>query len=816
MKLSLNWIKEYVKIPEGIETSRIAYDLTMSTVEVENTVNLGEKFDKMTVGVIDEILPHPNADRLKICRTNLGNGEIRDIVCGGINLRTGMKVAVSLPGAMVRWHGAGEPVEIKNAKVRGVESYGMICASSEIGLFDLFPFTEEATIVDLSEFAAPAGTHLSKALGLDDVIFEIDNRSLTNRPDLWGHYGIAREISALYSLPLEEFEKFVPLMSEAGSHAVITENTRCPRYIMVKIEGLSTKPSPFEIQSRIWRVGMRPINAIVDITNYVMLAVGQPTHAFDSDNIQGHITVRKAMDSEKLLLLNGRELTLSRDDLVIADDESPVGLAGVMGGAKDSVLPKTDKVILEIANFEPTGIRRTASRHEARTEAAVRYEKGIDPQRCDQALSLSMKMFGDIFPGMEVTGFDDHYPIPLECRKIDVPMKWLSERLGKYLENEKIEDMLVHLGFGVQFSPSGQEMHVTAPTWRSTGDISLPDDIMEEVSRIYGYENFEPVPIVTAFAGAINQTEADIDRKIREYLSFRCGMQEIFTYPWVSEEYLNAVSACRDGMLALSTPPSPGERHIRSSLLPNIFKAVSENLRFFDKFAVFESAQVFFDGDYHAPYSPKESLPWQRRNAAGAFAGEISDVGSIFRKAKGVIEWLPRYTHIEPFSFEQRDKPFWAEDAVWLNIIHAGETIGSLALISKKSSLLCGIKNSAVMAFEFDIDSLKILPSRTNKYSRLPEYPWVEYDISMIFDESVKWNDIISAVTGRQDPQDLLRGAVFVDEYRGKQVPEGKKSVTLRLVIGSVKKTLTSEEIESCANAVIKRLKKTMGGELRN
>ncbi|MDR1509032.1 MAG: phenylalanine--tRNA ligase subunit beta [Synergistaceae bacterium] len=816
MKLSLKWIKDYVKIPGDIEVSRIAHDLTMSTVEVEGIYNLGEKFDKMAVGVIDEILPHPNADRLKICRANLGNGETYDIVCGGANLRTGMKAAVSRPGAMVRWHGAGDLVEIKNARVRGVESYGMICSSSEIGLFDLFPFTEEATIVDLSDFEAAAGTPLAEALGLDDVILEIDNRSLTNRPDLWGHYGIAREISALYGLPLSEFEKSAPAVSNRVSYVEVKDGVRCPRYILVKIEGLSVKPSPFEIQSRIWRVGMRPINAIVDITNYVMLAVGQPTHAFDSDNIEGRITVRRARGYEKLLLLNGRELVLSPDDLVIADDEGSVGLAGVMGGAKDSVLPTTDKVILEIANFEPIGIRRTAARHEAHTEAAARYEKGIDPERCDQALSIAMKMFGDFFPDMEVTGFHDNYPVPLKRVEIDVSLEWLSNRLGKRIANEKISDMLARLGFGVKFSPSGDAMHVTAPTWRSTGDVSLPDDIMEEAARMHGYENFEPSPIVTAFSGAINQPETDIDRNIREYLSFRCGMREIFTYPWVNDEYLDAVFQNRDGMLALSTPPSPNERYIRSSLLPNIFKAVSENLRFFDEFAIFESAQVFSDEAYSTPYDPRESLPRQRRSAAGAFVGGEGEIGSIFRKAKGVVEWLPRYTHTEPFSFERHEKPRWAEEAVWLNIVHSGEVIGNLALLSKKSSLSCGIKNSTAMAFELDIDSLKPLPSRTNKYSHLPGYPWTEYDISMVFDESVKWEDILSAAAVRKGPEDLLRGAAFMGEYRGKQVAEGKKSITLRLLIGSLKKTLTSEEIESCANTIIKRLKKTVGGELRN
>jgi phenylalanyl-tRNA synthetase beta chain len=815
MKISLDWIKDYVALPGGFDMKRLAYDLTMSTVEVEDTVSLGAKFDGMCVGVVNEILPHPNADRLKLCRTDLGNGEIKEIVCGGTNLKAGMKTAVARPGAMVRWHGEGDLVEIKNAKVRGVESYGMICASSEIGLFDLFPFEEEATIVDLSDFDAPAGTGLAGALGLDDFILEIDNKSLTNRPDLWGHYGIAREIAAIYGLPLSDFKKYLP--PETKDFTVeIDDTARCPRYIGVKIEGLSTKAAPFKIQSRIWRVGMRPINAIVDITNYVMLAVGQPTHAFDSDNIAGHITVRRAREAEKLLLLNGKELSLTTGDLVIADDEDSVGLAGIMGGAKDSVLPNTEKVILEIANFEALGIRHTASRQELRTEASMRYEKGIDPERADQALSLAMDMFADFFPGSFVTGFRDNYPNKLVPTRMDVSLDWLAERTGKRLDNDKIKSTLERLGFAVTFpGTDGGVMSVVSPSWRSTGDISIADDIMEEVARIYGYENYEPSPITTSFDRAINQPEIDIDRKVREYLSSRRGMNEIFTYPWVRDEYLDLVAPDRDGLLAISTPPSPDEKYIRPSLLPNMFKAVAENLRFFDAFALFESAQIFRDKDYAAPFDEREKLPYQRRSVAGAFAGDESGVTELFRRAKGALESLPRFTHVEPFGFAQVEKPRWADDVVWLNVVYADDIIGSLALLSKRAALSIGVKSAAVMAFEFDLDALKPLPSRTNKFERIPEFPTTEYDISMLFGEPVKWSEIENLVIGKKTEGGLVRSVSFVDVYRGKQIPAGKKSVTFRLVIGSPTKTLTSDEIESCANAIVKRLTKNLGGELR-
>ena len=812
MKLSLNWINDYVKIPEDLELSRLAYDLTMSTVEVEGVTELARKFDKMVVGIVKEILPHPNADKLKICKTDLGT-ELREIVCGGSNLKEGMKAAVALPGAMVRWHGAGDLVEIKKAKVRGAESYGMICASSEIGLFDLFPFTDEDAVIDLSEFGAAAGTPLAEALGLNDVILEIDNKSLTNRPDLWGHYGIAREISALYDLPLNEFAPFVP-PATTGFKVDIDDAARCRRYIGVKIEGLSVKPAPFEIQSRIWRVGMRPINAIVDITNYVMLATGQPTHAFDSDNIKGHIVVRRANDGEKLLLLNGSELSLSQEDLVIADTKDAVALAGVMGGEKDSILPDTDKVILEIANFEALGVRHTAARYEVRTEAATRFEKNVDPERADIALSLAMQLFKDLFPAMTVTGFNDNYPQRLKRSEIDVSLDWLRKRLGKSIPNEDIADKLERLGFEVSFEKDN--MHVTAPTWRSTGDISIPDDIMEEIARMYGFENFEATPITTQFEGSINQLDVDIDRKIREYLAFRCGMNEVFTYPWISDEYVNAVLSSSEGMLAISTPPSPDERYIRSSMLPNLCKAAADNLRYFSEFAIFESAQVFFDRDFDKAYDSRESLPLQRRNVAGAYVGSPEDLNLIFKKAKGIIESLPRYVHIEPFVFSQIEKPVWADNVVWLNVSHCGERIGNLALLSKKASLDCGIKNSVVMLFELDIDALKPYPSRTNEFTHIPEYPMTDFDISMLFDLSVKWEEILEVITGKKNPDDLLRDLSYVDEYRGRQIPEGKKSVTIRLVIGSLNKTLTSNDIEGCANAIVKRLKKTLGAELRS
>lgn len=811
MKVSLNWIRDYVQLPADADLKKLAYDLTMSTVEVEDATDLGASFHDMVVGVINTIEQHPNADKLKVCKTDIG-GRVEDIVCGGSNLREGMKVAVALPGAMCKWHGEGDLVEIKKSKLRGVDSYGMICGAVEIGLADLFPTKEEAHILDLSDFDAPAGTPLADALDLNDIILEIDNKSMTNRPDLWGHYGIAREIAALYDLPMVEFPHFDRnVENTSGFHVTVEDTERCPRMTGTQIENVCVKPAPYWMQVRIWKTGMRPINALVDITNYVMLATGQPSHAYDSDHIAGHIIVRRAKAGETLTLLNGKELPLSTDDLTIADDAGIVGLAGVMGGAKDSILPTTSKVILEIANFQAAGIRRTALRYDNRTEASARYEKAIDPERCDQALDLSMQLFSDLYPEMKVTGLADEYPRHLKQAEIDVPLSWLERRLGKRLPPDEIKHKMELLGYGITFN--GDNMHVVVPTWRSTGDVSIQADIMEEVARMYGYENFEAEPITTTFDGAINQLDKDLERRIKEYLAIRCGMQEIFTYPWMEESYVNAVLQSTEGILSLSTPPSPAERFVRSSLLPNLCKAVVKNERYFDEFSIFETAQVFRDENYTSPYDPREKLPSQRKNVAGAFATTDKDITALFRKAKGVVEMMARYVHMETLTFRQTEKPVWADNVVWLNIYRGDEKVGDLALLAKKVSMACGIKSMNVMLFQLDQDSLVPLKSRTNTFTHLAEYPMTDYDISLLVDGSVQWKDVAQTVRGIKS--ELLHGAAFVDEYRGKQVPAGKKSLTLRLAIGSKDKTLTSAEIEEVASGVLNKIAKRFGAELR-
>ena len=398
MKLSLNWIKKYVDLPENLTMEKLSYDLTMCTVEVEDATDLSESLGGLVVGKIITVEPHPDADKLRICTVDVGDAAPSTIVCGGINLAPGQLVVVAKPGAMVRWHGAGDPIEIKPAKLRGIMSFGMICSSGEIGLEELFPTSREAEIMDITFLDAVPGTPVADALGLDDIILEIDNKSLTNRPDLWGHYGMARELAAIYDRKLRPLETEVIPGKFGDLEIVIEDPERCPRYAAVTFKNIKNVPSPFGLKSMIWRVGMRPINLPVDITNYVMLATGQPTHGFDKNHIKGGIHVRTAKEGEILELLDGTILDLTTSDLVIADEKNPVALAGIMGGKLDSILEDTTEIILEIANFSAMGVRRTAQRFDIRTEASSRFEKSVDPQRVDGAIAVALNMFKNTSP----------------------------------------------------------------------------------------------------------------------------------------------------------------------------------------------------------------------------------------------------------------------------------------------------------------------------------------------------------------------------------------------------------------------------------
>lgn len=805
MKLSLNWIKKYVDIPEEITPKQIAYDVTVRTVEVEDVIDTRDKFHDIIVGQIKEVKEHPNADLLRVCIVDIGEKEPVQIVCGGSNLYEGELVIVCKPGAEVIWHGEGEPVKIKETKMRGVSSYGMICGANEVYLDKIFPLKDEAEIVDLKGIECTPGDNIADALGLADVILDIDNKSLTNRPDLWGHYGMAREIAAIYDLKLKPLKELKIDNKLKKYNVEIKEPEKCPRYTVTEVVGLCEKDSPVWMKVLLMNVGLRPINAIVDITNYVMFAVGQPGHAFDRTHVEGEkIVVRNAKKGERLLLLDDNEIELTEDDLVIADTKDAMGLAGIMGGKKDSVLPDTTGVIFEMANFSAPTIRKTGRRFDEKTDSAIRYEKGLDTDRISLGLALTLELVKEIFPEAEVLSHVDICSKKTERARIEVPKEFLDTRLGKELDRKDIERILTNLGYDVEFKDG--VYHVVAPVWRSTGDVSIKDDVMGDIARLIGYDSFEKKPLLVKYDSAVKQVNVLLERRIKEYLSYRCGFYEIFTYPWMDEKYVKASGIDTSKVVKLATPPAPELDMLRNSLVPNMLEVISKNLRYYNDFRLFELDQVFENTPYH-PSTEEETLPLHKKYLTGAIVGK--DAKKIFFEAKGVIEEMARYTHMEGLGFKEGTKPTWADPNAYLDIVHGVTVVGTLGLVSAKTMLDSNIKRTNIVIFELNTDLFVSYPSRTNEFEHLPVVPLVEKDLSILVDESVKWEEIENAI-GK-----MVKKLEFIGEYRGNQIPNGKKSITLRVWIGNNDSTMTSEQINNKMNGIMKMLSRNCNAELR-
>ena len=806
MKVSLNWVKKYVDLPDYITTKQIATDLTLRTVEVEGYENTEEKFHDIIVGKILEVNEHPNADKLRVCKVDIGDGEPKQIVCGGSNLYTNEMVVVCKPGAEVYWHGESELMKIKDSKVRGVDSYGMICGAEEVYLENIFPAKDEDEIVDLAGIDCYPGQSITEIIDMKDVVLEIDNKSLTNRPDLWGHYGIARELSAIYDVDLKPIEK-VKIDSNLPKYDVVIEDTtKCQRYVAVEIDNVYEKRSPLWMQSAIIKGGMRPINAIVDITNYVMMAVGQPLHAFDKTHVDGNkIIVRNARDGEELLLLDNNTIELTTDDLVISDSKDAMALAGIRGGKKDSILPETTGVVLEVANFTAKTIRKTGKRFDEKTDASIRYEKNLDTQRVEEGLNLALALFKEIFPESKIVAFNDVYPVKTKNEKINVSEEFLDTRLGKKIDREAITRVLTRLGYEVNYKNGIYT--VVVPTYRSTGDVSLKDDVMGDIARLLSFESFEAQPLTISFDHAVLQNKVLLETRIKEYLSNRCGFYEIFTYPWINEKYIDAASLNKEDSIKLATPPSPEEAYLRSSLVPGMLEAISKNLRYFDSFKMFEMAQVFIKGEYHES-SEDETLPIHKKLLTGSIVG--SNPKEIFYELKGVIENISRYTHMKELNFTTEcEKPSWADINAYLAIKLDNEIVGYMGLLSVKTMNDAKIKRTNVAIFELDSDMFIPLESRTNKFKHIPVLPSVEKDLSLIVDENITWADMTKYI--RSKASDIK----FIEEYRGNQIPEGKKSIMLRVTFDSGDTTLTSEEINTKLDAIIRTLNKMCGAVLR-
>ncbi len=808
MKISLNWIKEYVEIPNSVTPEKLALDLTMSTVEVEKIIDQGKGFDKMVVGRVVELKQHPNADKLKIVMTDIGDGKIKQIICGGTNLFEGMLTCVALPGAKVRWHGEGDLVELSPTKIRGEESFGMICASEEIELESILP-GKEKEIMNISFTEAKPGTAVATIFELDDVIIDIDNKSLTNRPDLWGHHGIAREIAAIYKVPLKAIaDEKIEVKSSEKIKVKIKSSENCFRYISVVVDDISVGPSPAWLKKRLAAVGQKSINNIVDLTNYVLFETGQPMHAFDFANIDnGQIVIRQANDKEPILTLDDEEKELSAEDLVIADGKKPIAIAGIIGGQYSGINEKTKKIVFESAAFNFVSIRQTSRVLGIRTESSIRFEKGIDANTAEIAMRRILVLVKKIIPEAKIGLFNDEYQVKTKDTKIKTDLNFINKRLGKELTSDEVVDILTRLQFQVKVK--NDKFEILVPSFRATNDISIPEDIVEEIARIHGYLNIEPDLPTVKLISPIENKYSSIARRIKNQLSCNFKFIEVRNYPFVNETAVEFGYEL-DKHVKLNNYISAEHTMLRTSLLPSLIKNIADNQRWESKFKLFEFGRRFRldkESKYQRGGKLVGYLPWQNYQLAGAV---VSDNKNVFYDIKGIAENILKSLNITNYSFaEADDKIIFSEYK--MKIMVGDKKVGYIFNLNKNIITKFGI-NGEVGIFEFDFDDLVDISKIVYKYKPLAKYPNSIYDLAIVFDKQIKWQEINKQVKKNSK---LINSIKLFDVYQGDKIAEDKKSIAFSIEFFADDRTLTSEEMEKEIAKILKGLQQNLGGELR-
>lgn len=809
MKISLNWLKDFVSIPAKVTPEEIGARLTLSTVELEGQEVRGEILDKIVVGEVLECGKHPNADRLSVTKVNIGGGKILDIVCGAPNVAVGQKVAVALPGVVLP-----NGLKLERREVRGVMSEGMICAEDELGLG-----TMHAGIMVLPK-TAKIGKKLSEVLPIRDVIYEVDNKSLSNRPDLWGHYGMAREVAALFDQKLKKYETKkikVPAKPFLKIDIKVQDKKLCPRYLGVVVENIKIAPSPEWLRFRLESVGVRAINNIVDITNYVMLELGQPLHAFDFEKLDGvkikTIVVRAAKQGENIATLDGAQRKLDSTMLVIADAKKPIAIAGVMGGQNSEINDKTTKIVFEAANFDFVSIRKTSMRLGLRSEASMRFEKGLDPNLAEFGIMKALELIAELAPGAKVASkIVDVKNFKLDQGPIKLSLDYLNQKIGQAMPAPKVVNILKSLGFIVK--KAGKILSVKIPGWRATKDISIPEDLVEEVARIYGYDNIAPqMPKVAMDPPEVNRDRV-VERKIKNILTSGLEMTEVHNYSFVDEKNLRKAAFDVSKHIRLINPIAKNLSHLRQSLIPNLILNIAQNQHFFEKIRIFELGIIFYPelGQFKKDAKGKDFLPQQDKSLVGMIQ-ETGDKEPFYQTKDACAALLNELNINYEFVILKEQSPVWAHPARLLHIKTGEKILGLVTELHPKIQKDFGIKEK-IGIFGISFDDLVKLYSDKRTYSPIPKYPSIELDLAVIVPKKTVWGEMLKTILAAETR--LIREIRLFDVYEGKGVEEGKKSLAFRIVYRSDEKTLRLEETKKIEEKILEDLAQKFGARLRD
>ncbi len=780
----------------------------LSTVEIEGIERKGEILDKIIIGEVLECVKHPNADRLSATKVAVGGGKVLNIVCGAPNVAAGQKVAVALPGTVLP-----SGLNLEKREVRGIMSEGMICAEDELGLGG------GHTGIMILDKKAKIGGKLGDILPVKDIIFEVDNKSLSNRPDLWGHYGMAREVAVLTGQKLKKYETKkikAPAKTILKLEVKVQDKKLCPRYLGAVVENVKIAPSPEWLRWRLEAVGVRAINNIVDITNYVMLELGQPLHAFDYDKLESEkiktIFVRTAKRGESIVMLDGAEKKLEEEMLVIADAKKPVAIAGVMGGKNSEIGGGTTRVIFEAANFDFTSVRKTSTRLGLRTDASMRFEKGLDPNLAEEGITRALALVTEIIPGARLAGkVIDVKNFKLKFPQIKLSLEDLDKKIGQHILPKRAEEILKGLGFGVK--KSGKNLLVKVPSWRAIKDIGIAEDLVEEIARIYGYENIAPeMPEVSLDPPEENRARK-VERVVKNILAKGLSMSEVYNYSFVDEKILRQTGFDPTKHIRLKNSINKNLTHLRQSLVSNLILNISQNQHFFDKIRVFEIGTIFYpeNGEYYKDDKKKEFLPQQDKSLAGMILEKGND--TPFYEAKEAVALLLGAASVDyQFVVWKDNAPAWANPDRTLQVNVGGKTLGIVTELSPRIQNNFGIKHR-VGIFGINFDELTKIYSDKVFFKSVPKYPSVEFDLAVIVPQKTRWEDLFKTIFEVEN--NLVKEVKLFDVFEGKGVDLGKKSLAFRIVYRSDSRTLKLEEAKKIQEKIIQKLNQKFGAKQR-
>jgi phenylalanyl-tRNA synthetase beta chain len=800
MKVPLKWLKDYVDIDIPVE--ELANKLTLAGLEVSNIQVIGGSWDKVMVGCILAVNPHPNADRLRLATVDLGSRQIT-VVCGAPNLVVNDKIAFALVGARLIDGRSGIIEELKPAKIRGIVSEGMVCAEKELGISDDY----EGILVLPQEYEI--GRPLADYLG--DVILDID--ITPNRADCLSVMGVAREVAAITGNPFRmpdlsyaESDKKV----ESYASVEVNDPDLCPRYCAGVIDGITINASPGWMQDRLAACGARPINNIVDVTNYVMLEFGQPLHAFDYRDIRGHkIIVRRAGDGETMYTLDEVERKFSRDILLITDAERAVAVAGIMGGLSSEVRDSTTTVLIESANFSQAAIHRGSQELKLASEASARFEKGLNPELAMMAVRRATQLLAQLGGGKVAKGIIDVYPGKKEQKPIPVSAGDVKRLLGMDFSEDSITGCLQSLGLQCKKGDKGTIL-VEAPWWRN--DINIAADLVEEVARATGYENI-PMTMLSSSLSAGESTPAVAFRRNFQDMLVGCGFQEIVTYPLTNPETMQKLSSAPDAepapMLKIANPMSRELEYLRTSLRMGVLSVLSRNQRSRENnIRLFEIAKVFLPRPKDLPVE-NEILCGLVDSVAPEMYWQSKPAPVDFYFVKGIVETLLARFGVKADYVQGNDVTL--NPAKCAEILVDSNKIGVIGEVHPAVLKNFDISDPAFL-FELDVDMLVTLASKPLVYKSVSKYPAITRDIAMLVDAAVTYQQTVDIVKAFS----LVTDMQLFDLYQGKQVPEGKKSMAFRLTYQSAEHTLKDEEVDKVQKRILERVSKELGAVLRS